>query len=216
MQAKELNLDKKVIDEVLIIWDYMQMHHVLKPADIIFVLGSRDDRVAEYAAELYHKKYSPKIIVSGGVSHKNDLLATKWKEKTEAEHFSSIMIKNNVPKEDILLECKATNTGKNIKNSYLLLKNADLVPESIILVQKPYMERRTFATFIKQWPSADRLVTMVTSPRLEFKEYIDDAQTSNEVISIMLGDLQRIIEYPTLGYQIHQDVPQRVQEAYIF
>ena len=216
MQGKELNLDKKVIDEVLIIWDYMHMHHELKPASIIFVLGSRDDRVAEYAAELYHKKYAPKIIVSGGVSHKNDLLATKWKEKSEAEHFSSIMIKNNVPKEDILLEHEATNTGENIKNSYFLLKKAGLLPKSIILVQKPYMERRTFATFIKQWPSADKLVAMVTSPRLDFKEYLDDEQPFNEVISIMLGDLQRIAEYPALGYQIHQDVPQKVQKAYNF
>lgn len=216
MQGKELNLDKKVIDEALIIWDYMQMHHELKPADIIFVLGSRDDRVAKYAAELYHKKYAPKIIVSGGLSHKNDLLATKWKEKSEAEHFSSIMIKENVPKEDIILERNATNTGENIKNSYLLLKNAGLMPKSIILVQKPYMERRTFATFNKQWPSADRLVTMVTSPRLGFEEYLDDSQTPDEVISIMLGDLQRIIEYPALGYQIYQDVPQKVQDAYNF
>ena len=216
MQGKELNLDKKVIDEVLIIWDYMQMHHKLKPADIIFVLGSRDDRVAEYAAELYHKKYAPKIIVSGGVSHKNDLLATKWKEKSEAEHFSSIMVKNSVPKQDIILERKATNTGENIKNSYFLLKKAGLLPKSIILVQKPYMERRTFATFTKQWPSADRLVTIVTSPKIGFKEYVDSNQTSNEVISIMLGDLQRIIEYPALGYQIHQDVSKRVQEAYNF
>ena len=126
------------------------------------------------------------------------------------------MIENNVPKEDILLELEATNTGENIKNSYLLLKNTGLLPKSIILVQKTYMERRTFAAFIKQRPSADRLVTMVTSPKLEFIDYVDGDQTSNEVISIMLGDLQRIIEYSALGYQIYQDVPQRVQVAYDF
>ncbi len=35
------------------IWDYMLMHHVLKKADVIFVLGNRDTRVAECAAQLY-------------------------------------------------------------------------------------------------------------------------------------------------------------------
>lgn len=210
MQDKELDLDQKVIDEVLIIWDYMQMHHQLKPADIIFVLGSRDDRVAEYAAELYHKKYAPKIIVSGGVSHKNDLLATKWNKKSESEHFFSIMIENDVPKEDIILEVSATNTGENVKNTYSLLKKLNLLPSSIILVQKPYMERRTYATFMKQWPNAQSLELMIASPDLNFRDYLNDDQSFEDVVSIMVGDLQWIIEYPKKDYQIFQEIPERV------
>lgn len=217
MQGKELDLDKKLIKEVHIIWDYMLLHHELKPADIIFVLGSRDERIAMYAAGLYHENYATKIIVSGGVSHKNDLLATKWQYETEADHFSSILVKHGVPKKDILLETKAMNTGENIKNTYLQLKKSHLLPKSIILVQKPYMERRSYATFMKQWPDSQNVDIIVTSPYSVFEEYIINTdQPAHEVISIMVGDLQRIIKYPSLGYQIHQDVPKRVLYAYDF
>lgn len=39
---------------------------------------------------------------------------------------------------------------------------------SFILVQKPYMDRRTFATFRKQWPEAE---CIVTSPQLSYEDY---------------------------------------------
>lgn len=214
MSVEELNLNKKVLDEAQIIWDYMQLGHSLKPADIIFVLGSRDDRIASHAAELYHQKYAPRIVVSGGISHKNDLLATRWNDKTEADHFSNIMIENNVPKEDIILETKASNTGDNVKNTYSLLKRLNLLPKTVILVQKPYMQRRTYATFMKQWPNAQDLEVMISSPGLNFNDYINENQPMDEVISIMVGDLQRIIEYPKMNYQIYQKVPENVQKAY--
>lgn len=35
------------------IWDYHHLDHSLKKADCIFVLGSHDTRVAEYAASLF-------------------------------------------------------------------------------------------------------------------------------------------------------------------
>lgn len=35
------------------IWDYHHVGHTLQPADAIFVLGSHDTRVADYAVDLY-------------------------------------------------------------------------------------------------------------------------------------------------------------------
>lgn len=214
MSGEELNLSEKVLGEAQVIWDYMQLGHSLKPADIIFVLGSRDERIAAYAADLYHQNYASKIVVSGGISHKNDLLATKWSGETEADHFSNIMIENNVPKQDIILEIYAVNTGENVKNTYSLLEKLNLLPNSIILVQKPYMERRTYSTFMKQWPNAESLNVMVASPSLSFHDYLNEDQLPQDVISIMVGDLQRIIEYPKLNYQIYQKVPENVHNAY--
>lgn len=56
----------------------MKLNHQIKLVDIIFVLGSRDERVATYAAEIYNKGFAPKVVISGGSSHKNDLLETKY------------------------------------------------------------------------------------------------------------------------------------------
>ena len=44
--------------------------------------------------------------------------------------------------------------------------------------------------------------------------YSNDALSIDEVISIMVGDLQRIRLYPAKGFQIHQDIPDDVWEAY--
>ena len=81
-------------------------------------------------------------------------------------------------------------------------------------MQKPYMERRSFATFRKLWPEPD---VIVTSPRVTLDEYLaaysHDALSEDEVISIMVGDLQRIRVYPARGFQIHQDMPPEVWAA---
>ena len=73
-----------------------------------------------------------------------------------------------VPEESILIENRSTNTGENVLFTREMLAGKGLDPASFILVQKPYMERRTFATFSKVWPGK-RII--VTSPRLSLDEY---------------------------------------------
>ena len=68
---------------------------------------------------------------------------------------------------------------------------------------------RTYATFMKQWPVHD-VTAVVTSPSIELTDY----HNTKEIIDTMVGDLQRIIEYPKLGYQIHQEVPEDVLRAF--
>ncbi|UQT44150.1 hypothetical protein M5E88_16460 [Akkermansia muciniphila] len=43
------------------------MKQELRPAELIFILGSNDIRVAEYAAELYARKLAPLLLFSGGM-----------------------------------------------------------------------------------------------------------------------------------------------------
>jgi uncharacterized SAM-binding protein YcdF (DUF218 family) len=77
------------------------------------------------------------------------------------------------------------------------------------------MERRAFATFRKRWPEKDLIVT---SPQVSFREYLDGyanrALSAADVVSIMVGDLQRIKIYPGRGYQIAQDIPDKVWSAF--
>jgi uncharacterized SAM-binding protein YcdF (DUF218 family) len=191
------------------IWDYHHLNHQLSKADCIFVMGSHDTRVAERGAELFLKGYAPWLLMSGGLGN---LTKDMWDEP-EADKFAKIAIKMGVPKEKILIENKSTNTGENIQFSYDLLKSKKLLPKKMILVQKPYMERRTYATFKKQWPGED-VEIFVTSPQISFGEYPNKEISLDRVVSIMVGDLQRIKEYPAQGFQIHQDIPDDVWRAY--
>ena len=77
------------------------------------------------------------------------------------------------------------------------------------------MERRSYATFKQQWPGKD---LVVTSPRVSLddylKQYSNQTLSPDDVIGIMVGDLQRIRVYPELGFQIPQEIPPDVWQAY--
>jgi uncharacterized SAM-binding protein YcdF (DUF218 family) len=189
------------------IWDYHHVNHTLVKSDCILVLGSHDTRVADRAADLYSEGWAPYVIFSGGLGR---LTQEMWTE-TEADLFAKIAIDKGVPKEVILVENRSTNTGENILFVKNLLQEKNLDPQTFIVVQKPYMERRSYATFKKNWPEKS---FVVTSPKISFLDYPNDEITLERVINIMVGDLQRIKIYPAKGFQVYQEIPDDVWQVY--
>lgn len=189
------------------LWNYHHVNQNLQKSDCILVLGSHDLRVAERGAELYLQGWAPLLIMSGGLGR---LTQEMWSEP-EADKFAKIALEMGVPEEAILIENKSTNTGENILFTQQLLQKENLAPERFIVVQKPYMERRSFATFKKHWPEKELIVT---SPQLSMQAYPTAEITLEEVIDIMVGDLQRIKVYPEKGFQIEQEIPKEVWEAF--
>ena len=189
------------------LWDYHHMNHSLEKSDCILVLGSHDTRVAERGAELWLQGWAPLLIFSGGLGRLTNEI---WSE-TEAGLFASIAMKKGVPQNAILIEDRSTNTGENIIFTQTLLKKKNLNPQSFIVVQKPYMERRSYATFKKHWPQK---TLCVTSAQISLKEYPTEEIPLTKVINIMVGDLQRIKVYGEKGFQLHQEIPADVWDAY--
>jgi uncharacterized SAM-binding protein YcdF (DUF218 family) len=194
-----------------IVWDYHQLHHRLVPADVILVLCSHDTSVAARGAQLWLDGWAPRLAFSGGLGA---ITRRLWQEP-EADQFARIAAAMGVPPEHMLIENQSTNTGENVRFTRRLFEARGIDPARLILVQKPYMERRSYATFQKVWPGKE---VVVTSPQTSFDEYLarySHASLSPEdVVSIMVGDLQRIREYPRLGFQIDQDIPEPVWAAY--
>jgi len=195
----------------LTIWNYHRLNHPLRRADAILVLCSHDTAVAERGASLFLDGWAPWLIYSGG---QGAITRQIWNEP-EAELFARIAVERGVPADRILIENASTNTGENIQFTRRLLAERGLDPASFIVVQKPYMERRSFATFRKFWPEKD---VIVTSPQVSFDEYLgtysNGTLSADDVVSIMVGDLQRIRLYPQKGFQIAQDIPDDVWHAY--
>ena len=193
------------------LWNYHLMKHQIAAADAILVLCSHDERVAERAAQLFHEGWAPLVIFSGG---QGSITRTLWNEP-EAERFAGIAVNLGVPGENILTETQSTNTGENIEFTKRLLAERGLDLQRFIVVQKPYMERRAFATFRKLWPDKE---VVVTSPQVTFREYVDQytnrALSPADVVGIMVGDLQRIRVYPDRGWQIAQEIPDEVWGAF--
>jgi uncharacterized SAM-binding protein YcdF (DUF218 family) len=193
------------------IWDYHHLNHQLSRADAILVLCSHDTVVAKRGAELFLQGWAPLLMFAGG---RGAITRHLWSEP-EADRFARIAIEMGVPADKMLIENRSTNTGENIRFAKALLAARAIDPQRFILVQKPYMERRSFATFRQVLPEKE---VCVTSPPASFDEYLregsHDALSPDEVISIMVGDLQRIRLYPAKGFQIHQDIPDDVWRAY--
>jgi uncharacterized SAM-binding protein YcdF (DUF218 family) len=193
------------------LWNYHRLNHQLTPADAILVLCSHDERVAERGAQLFLEGYAPLLIFSGG---QGAITQRLWNEP-EAERFARIAMRMHVPHDAILIESKSTNTGENVKFTRKLLAERGIDPQTFIVVQKPYMERRSLATFLNYWPEKQ---VVVTSPQVSFADYLaqytHSSLSPDDVVGIMAGDLQRIKFYPELGYQIAQEIPDDVWEAF--
>eukprot|EP00750_Incisomonas_marina_P015195 INCI18109.2.p1 GENE.INCI18109.2~~INCI18109.2.p1 ORF type:complete len:340 (-),score=66.92 INCI18109.2:1176-2195(-) len=118
----------------------------------------------------------------------------------------------------LLVEDQARNSGENTSLSRKLISEAGLAaPKKVAVVQKPFMERRTFATIRKQWPEVSDV--RLCSASVEFDKYPDQAGVSmDDVVGIMIGDLQRITLYapPHGDFQIAQDIPRDVEAAFDF
>ena len=202
MEASDIERDAELV------YNYHRMSMSLTPASAIFCLCSLDTRVARRAAQLFLDGYAPYLIFSGA----SGKLTAGLFAKPEAEIFADIATEMGVPREKIIVEAESTNTGENVRFTKALLEVRGIRAESFILVQKPYMERRTYATFRKQWGLPEPEFS-VTSPQVEFAEYPDEGSPRDWVIHIMVGDLVRIREYPAKGFQVPQDIPPDVWEA---
>ncbi|MDF2152465.1 YdcF family protein [Vibrio sp. CAU 1672] len=199
----------KLYQQIETLWGYMQLGHELQPADCLFVMCSNDMRVAEHAAALYHQKLAPLVIFSGGEGRFTDGLF----DTSEAETFAAIARMAGVPGEAILLETQSRNSGENVRFTEQLLKNQGLHCSSLILVQKPFMERRAIATFEKQWQSPySRL--QVSSTAHSFFDYINEDMPLMMVLEALMEDFSRIKHYPAKGFQTTQPIPDHVADAY--
>jgi uncharacterized SAM-binding protein YcdF (DUF218 family) len=189
------------------IWDYHQMHHHQWPCEAAIGLGSHDLGVAVFAAKLYHAGLFPVVVFSGA----NSPTTAERFPRGEAIHFNEHALELGVPASAIIIEPTATNTGENITRSRQALERAGIHPASVLLISKPYMERRAYATSRKAWPEVEAICA---SEPLTFDEYVNEIGDAKLVVDMLVGDLQRVIEYPALGYAIDQDVPATVDAAY--
>jgi uncharacterized SAM-binding protein YcdF (DUF218 family) len=199
-------LSGDVETDARLVWDYQHVGHALAAAECIIVLGSHDTRVAERGAEVFLAGWAPLIVFSG---NRGALTTGLW-DRPEAEVFAEVAAASGVPRERMLIEPSATHTGENVVLSRALLEARGISPRRAIAVQKPYMERRTLATFQQRWPELD---VIVTSPQVAFDDYATSDITREDVIHIMVGDLQRLIVYAEKGWSAPQGVPREVRAA---
>ena len=202
-------MDSEILAAAKILWEYLKLGQPPVKSDCVIAMGSHDLRVAQYAAELVVSGWAPLLVCSGGLGR---LTQDIWQE-SEAAKFARIATEAGIPQAQILIEDRSTNTSENILFSKDLLQKIEIPVQSAILVHKPYMERRAFATAKRYWPE---LEISVSSPQISFEEYPNADIGFDELIAIMVGDFQRVLVYPEKGFQIKQDIPENVNKAFSY
>ncbi|KAM6977263.1 uncharacterized protein SCO4629-like [Aplochiton taeniatus] len=195
------------------LWDYLCLRQPLKKSDVIIGLGCHDLRVAERSAALFLEGWAPWLLFTG---YQGNQTAGVWTRR-EADVFLDVALRSGVPRDHVLLENEATNTGENLRFSYRLLQERNIPANRVILVQQPFMERRVYATFLCQWPQQMEPTTQafVTSPQIDISHYPNPSVgTASDLITYMLGVMERIRDYPEKGFQVEQEIPPGVLSAY--
>lgn len=200
-------ISAEVWADAQVLWDYQRIGHKPRPCSVGIGLGSHDLGVADVTADLYHRGMFPLIVFTGATSR-----TTKARmPRGEAEHYRDRALELGVPASAILVEPNARNTGENIRFSRDLLEKHGADISSVLLVSKPYEERRAYATARKLWPTVD--IVSASSP-MTLTEYADALGDAQLVLDMLVGAQQRLLLYPEQGFAIRQAVPGRVVAAY--
>ncbi|MFJ3275623.1 YdcF family protein [Streptomyces sp. NPDC086776] len=189
------------------LWDFHQMHHEPRPCSVAIGLGSHDLGVADAAVELYKRGMMPLIVFTGATSS----TTRERMPRGEAVHYSERALELGVPSSDVLVEPNARNTGENIRLSKALLEESGANVSSVLLISKPYEERRAYATARKLWPEVE--IVSASTP-MTFDDYVDSIGDAHLVLDMLVGALQRLLIYPEQGFMVSQSVPEDVMAAY--
>jgi uncharacterized SAM-binding protein YcdF (DUF218 family) len=207
MSAQMTQIPPAVRTDVEVLYDFNQLHQELRPCSVGIGLGSHDPNVPAYAAELYHRHFFPLLVFTGA----NAPTTIGRFPRGEAVHFREIAIEHGVPARAIQVETEARNTGENVTLTRDLLVKRGVPVHSVLVICRPYQQRRAYATFRAAWPDVD---VICASQHLPLDDYVSTIGDPKLVIDMIVGDTQRVIEYPQAGFAAEQPVPERVHEAY--
>lgn len=131
----------------------------LKPADLLFVFGTREDAElrVEKACALWREGLCRQAIVSGGVTPGSDV--------SECDIIKQAMVARGMPAEKILEEHRAQNTGENVIFSLPVIDAALGLTNirSVICLGNTWTARRYAMTLQRHWPDVEKMLVTIDS-----------------------------------------------------
>ncbi|EGT3617699.1 YdcF family protein [Clostridium perfringens] len=213
----------------------------IEKVDVLILLGSAITYNIKVAVEAYKNKLCSKILICGGIGHSTELLRKVVREhknyddvntydKPEADIIYEIILKHfNIPKEDIIIENKSTNCGDNAIKAIEILDELGINYSSLILIQDPTMQLRTYLGFLKVLKNKNKVKVLNYAPfipilneNLEFENSeVDGIWSLDRYETLVLGEIPRLRDdengYGPKGanYIEHIDIPKEIEEHYL-
>jgi uncharacterized SAM-binding protein YcdF (DUF218 family) len=213
-------------------------------ADILILLGNAMTYTAELTAKAIKDGIVKKIMIVGGVGHSTDYLYNNIKshpiyskvqvdDRPEADILKEIMVRYlQVNEKYIVVENQSTNCGDNAVKALKVAQNNNLSIESVILIQDPTMQLRSYASFKKEWKDAGEIQFINYAPfvpaikicndKIQFIEpQIHRTWSIDRFLSLIMGEIPRLYDNEEgygprgKGFIEHVDIPNEVMNAYI-
>jgi uncharacterized SAM-binding protein YcdF (DUF218 family) len=164
----------------------------LKPADLLFVFGTRADVAlrVDTAFRLWREGFFRWAIVSGGV--------TPGSQLTECEIIKAAMVARGIPPERILEEHRATNTGENVVFSLPIIDAALGLANlrSVICLGNSWTARRYAMTLQRHWPEVEKMLITVDGFGIARAQWHTDPEFRRRV----LAEWDKIEPYRARGF----------------
>jgi len=194
--------DSDFQDLLLPVWEFLAVEEPPIKSDVIFVFGGLDKAVPLKAAKLFIAGWSKHILVSGSVGpFTKDVF-----DKSEALVFKEIIVENGVPESAVIIEDQATNALENVLFGMKVLNKKNIPVKSALLIAKPFMMRRSLATFQKQCQNVSVRPCPPTGDILSFCD-----RYRNDFAGRLLAELTRLKVYSDKGDIAYHPVPKEVQ-----
>jgi uncharacterized SAM-binding protein YcdF (DUF218 family) len=184
------------------------------PVDAVIGFGVFDLTLPVFCAELFSRGLARQILFTGGIGAGTGNLggaeADVWRQEVRRTH-------PHLPEHAFILENRSTNTSENIQFTAELLKTRHPALgfgsgiRSAIIVASPSRLRRVRLTMQKLQPAV-QVVRML--PNVEFAaEHALYASHGVDYLSHLIGELDRLANYPARGWIAPEALPSDICDA---
>jgi uncharacterized SAM-binding protein YcdF (DUF218 family) len=247
-----MKLTKRCISEINSIVDFLAVKDIKElnkkslyddkqKIDLVILLGSGLTYTIDLIGELLKENLLKEVMIVGGMGHSTKYLIENVKKRdgyipeaieklSEAEIYYQIISKEyQIPSERFILEKTSKNCGQNAFESYVVWKMLNREDKNILLIQDPTMEKRTIASFGKEWQDEDinffGFAPFIPKLRkakesIVLDNVIGEAWNVERFVNLVLGEIPRLRDDPN-GYGPkgkdfigHIDIPVEIEEAY--
>ncbi|WP_305782685.1 YdcF family protein [Symbioplanes lichenis] len=199
----------------------------LPPADVLVLFGGCPPPGWDLVGSFLKSGDVRHVILVGGAGHTTPMLraavARRYPELAAAPTEADIMAAYLASVHGItgcLLERSSANCGNNVTFAERVLRDEGITPSRMILVQDAAMQQRMDAVTRHVWTlGTPEVINFAgTQPRFAGAAYASTphwgAWDIEHCITLLMGEVPRLIEYPARGFQAPTDIPSSVLSAY--
>lgn len=217
----------------------LMSRYKLPQADILILFGGSIPYGCDIVGNAVVRKIAKNFMIVGGEGHTTEYLRQKIRKacpqietagRMEADMMQDYL-RYRYGVTGCLIERDSTNCGNNVTNALAVMKQHDMSPKNLIIVQDATMQRRMEAVFQKY---LNPEVEIINFASYQVKTVVKDGMLGfnpsnlwgmwnvKQYVMLLMGEISRLTDdkngYGPNGkdYIVHVDIPQRVTDAFIY